>query len=667
MGKKKPVENKFSNYEKSLGALRVQKTSLKSFAKSKESIKNISNAVFNVNEIVFHTYQFLKLYCLYQYKEQRKLPEINYTLIKTIMKVLCKNEEKRGKPARKDVIDLKKKLKVFFDDKYSELLSKELNLSYKYLNGILDYEVTGILTNYENHIKNNFYKMLCRYINVIFEKEKKENFYRNLKISKKAIKNKIKNLRKFLRKIKTDIIEGCTDKDSEKYSKYIDNLRKNIKCDLDGEDNLINNVFKDPFSYLESIIVMNRKIERKGKKIMCAFPLRKSLIPKYMRLDTTAILHILFNDIENEKNKGFYLTKGNTVTYREHIWGMFFETDKRKFKRKGYVFNHQIMTDGIGCSLLFIKNDLYKKGKKNRIRSKRKPKGYSEFRYINNISNSDKSKFKEYQIIGIDPGKSDLIFATNGKTRKIEKKGQDKNVTEYFRYTQNQRRKETKMKEYRNLINNHKKKDKLDIQKIESELSETNSKSTNLIKVKKYMRLKNKVSASLLDYYKDDIYRKLKWFSFINKQRSESKMINNFKKKFGDGTGTLICIGDYGCYNMKYCEPTKGKSFRNLFKKAGYNVFLVDEYNTSKMNHFTGDEMEKFRKRKNVRPWKNDTKVVHGLLRSKNVSNNESNSDINKRGKHILMNRDMNGSLNIRLKAYNWIHDIDIPSYLKRT
>ena len=32
---------------------------------------------------------------------------------------------------------------------------------------------------------------------------------------------------------------------------------------------------------------------------------------------------------------------------------------------------------------------------------------------------------------------------------------------------------------------------------------------------------------------------------------------------------------------MKFHEPTKGKGMRKLFRKAGYQVYLVDEYHTS--------------------------------------------------------------------------------------
>ena len=36
---------------------------------------------------------------------------------------------------------------------------------------------------------------------------------------------------------------------------------------------------------------------------------------------------------------------------------MFFDLDKKSFRRNGYTFNHMIKTDGVGCSILLVKTD----------------------------------------------------------------------------------------------------------------------------------------------------------------------------------------------------------------------------------------------------------------------------------------------------------------------
>ena len=70
-------------------------------------------------------------------------------------------------------------------------------------------------------------------------------------------------------------------------------------------------------------------------------------------------------------------------------------------------------------------------------------------------------------------------------------------------------------------------------------------------------------------------------------------------------------------------------------------------------------ENEKFRKRQNPRPWKTNIVKYHGLLRSKSVPNSELD-------KQILVNRDVNGSLNIRMIALCHINKKKIPTEFSR-
>ena len=54
-------------------------------------------------------------------------------------------------------------------------------------------------------------------------------------------------------------------------------------------------------------------------------------------------------------------------------------------------------------------------------------------------------------------------------------------------------------------------------------------------------------------------------------------------------------------------------------------------------------------------------RLWHGLLRSKNVNNNEPSTS-----EHILVNRDLNGALNIRLKSLCSIQGDSPPKYMTR-
>ena len=152
-------------------------------------------------------------------------------------------------------------------------------------------------------------------------------------------------------------------------------------------------------------------------------------------------------------------------------------------------------------------------------------------------------------------------------------------------------------------------------------------------------------------------------------------MINNFRKEFGNQKETIVCIGNWSENSpKKYNEPTKGKSIRKLFKRNGYKIYLINEYNTSKKNFITGEDMEKFIKREYPKArinkrYKGFQKLWHGLLRSKN-GKLSSESLVSIKGKsdkkHILLNRDYNGSMNIYTKAKCIVENKKIPSYLTR-
>lgn len=407
------------------------------------------------------------------------------------------------------------------------------------------------------------------------------------------------------------------------------------------------------------------------------------MIPKYIKIDTTTLVHLLFPD---DANKGYYLTKGRLKLLQKEIWLMFFDTKNKVFRKKGYEFNHQITTDGVGCSILLIREDLYDPTKIAKVRSMTKPYQFREYKYINELSEEDKIKLRKYNHVGCDPGKSDLFYSTNGDTKIIEVKN-DKNevirkkyITTTFRYSQNQRRYETKSKQYSKKIDQDKKdtklltkyldslkteddnliKESMTIKELETVLSRVNSKSCIYSNTEDYIKTKNYINHNLQEYYKKELFRKLKWYSYINIQKHESKIMNEFKRIYGSPENTVVFMGDYGGGNLKNCEPTKGKGLRKMFKRAGYSLFLVDEYNTSKINFVSSLENEKFRLRRNPRPYRQSVSLVHGLLRDVSVKSGEPMS------KQTIVNRDFNGSMNILSKAKSILNNAPIKACLSR-
>lgn len=89
------------------------------------------------------------------------------------------------------------------------------------------------------------------------------------------------------------------------------------------------------------MIFITGQLESKDIKLNKVFPLRTSLIPKYITIDTTTLFYIC----------GKFLPKGATLSeYKNKFWNLF-------FKIKDKNFHGMIKTDGVGASVILIKND----------------------------------------------------------------------------------------------------------------------------------------------------------------------------------------------------------------------------------------------------------------------------------------------------------------------
>ena len=144
-----------------------------------------------------------------------------------------------------------------------------------------------------------------------------------------------------------------------------------------------------------------------------------------------------------------------------------------------------------------------------------------------------------------------------------------------------------------------------------------NFKTVNFEKYLGYIKIRNEIVQYLYKFYENELFRTLELKRYINTKKSEQKMIQNFKKKFGKPNETIIAFGDYNKTNLKYHEPTKGKSFRSLLRSFGYKVYLVNESFTSKRCSYCKNkdsDCNIFHLINNPRPWKNNEIICHGLV-----------------------------------------------------
>jgi hypothetical protein len=301
-----------------------------------------------------------------------------------------------------------------------------------------------------------------------------------------------------------------------------------------------------------------------------------------------------------------------------------------------------IKTDGVGVSILFMKIQKnctpYNKVPKA---LQKQVKNAESTPYIEEIQLT--KEIKQKKIVVLDPGYSDLFYALSDKplseTIIKDKQGNIINHTYHntseFRYTNAQRRQEIGIKKYSKITEDIKTKTKIKdktVKELEAELSKFNSKTCEYKEFLNYCKKKNSINKLLFNHYAQNMYRKFKFNMYTNTQRSESKMINNFKSKFGNPEEVLVIIGDYDKKeNMRGKEPAICKRIRKIFQMNGYKVYLINEFRTSKLCNRCCHETENYLERESKNPkYKGKKMLVWGLTRCKNVKcKSIHNRDVN--------------------------------------
>ena len=111
------------------------------------------------------------------------------------------------------------------------------------------------------------------------------------------------------------------------------------------------------------------------------------------------------------------------------IWNNLLNLQHKTFKSKYYHFHYQIQTDGISCSLLFIRKDLKDKKWGSKVPTLQE----QDFHNIEDLSLEQLKEVEPRNIVGCDPGKRSLVYMMDSNGKKLQ-------------YTAPQRKRESKIK-----------------------------------------------------------------------------------------------------------------------------------------------------------------------------------------------------------------------------
>lgn len=433
------------------------------------------------------------------------------------------------------------------------------------LSSILDYYATTMITAIENNIKMRFFDYIKRFVNCYFKHLYQEQ------IENKEFK---KQLYREINLVKNDIINNTLTCDG-KYHSWLKEYRYKIVPET-FETSYYYDIKITPYKYLKHMIFMCLELEKIERKSFQFFPIQTNAIPKHIQMDTKALVELFVETekhqklldiwiretpkIKSGKNEGKPKNKTKGDLYncleqnKEFIWNTFFNITQT---RKNYVFDYAIITDGYNISLRFLHNDFVKeeqskkdkkktgkkalqgltKEEKEKIKEEKKQlqKEQAKQKQLQNKDEPKKSKKQEkeenVEFPYIDEVPKEVlegkhIFIDPGKRNLLSMMDDDGN---YFSYTNRMYLKGTKRLKYQSLLKNHK--DRIGITEIEEGLNKCNSKTCHIEKFQEYITEKIKANKTLVPLYQELKFRQYKWYSYINKKRTEDNMVNKIAQQ----------------------------------------------------------------------------------------------------------------------------------------
>jgi len=192
---------------------------------------------------------------------------------------------------------------------------------------------------------------------------------------------------------------------------------------------------------------------------------------------------------------------------------------------------------------------------------------------------------------------------------------------------------------------------------FEKDLSEYNSKTVSFISFCKYIDIKNSTNKLLYNRYKDEIFRKYKWYGYINRQKSVSNFIQNIKNTYteedknGNEKEIKLIIGNWSIpKQLRNFISTPNIGLKRKLAKH-FDVYDMDEYKTSCISNVSKERCENLY----LPDKKGKYREMHPILTYKMWNNRIG-----------CMNRDINAVKNIRYISNMILKGKERPKAFKR-
>lgn len=638
--------------------------SLSSIVKHPETLALIESTVCTLAPLTKHAYQALALYTYHLY-QQGQVPEVTEDLVRNLLRVLCDMTQgtygvQKGKPMKEENRVQSDALYDFLQKNYRWCMDKEEVLTYTDLTQALGYIATEIVTAYTNNVTGRYYDHLTRFVRTVL------GVRQLTRAELKALTPEQREARKDLStSIKTNVgalLAGTWEALDPRVGEHRTNIISSTPTSLER--------WKKPWEYLAYMFYMATHVKDLGGVPLETCPRRRKGIPSYVRIDTNILAKTCLK--EPAKYGG---TRTSCAYYQEiketqgEVWSLLFKTHLPCFslskdlapqehntpsQGRAYTFAYQISTDGVGCSILHIRNDL--------VGLKRKPKEKPEDEvYVDDPSLL--GSLCSRGVVGVDPGNSDLMYCAKHTLEDVPPAHKDRK-NKVFRYSRAQRKAESKSKKYEKLhasLRTTPVYEGFSVAFIETTLSTHSPTPVRPEEFQLYCAWKNKaVDKITTPFYTSGSFRRDKWRLKVNRRRADDQMARRFRTKLGSPDEVVVGFGDWSTdTSLKGWVPSpKGGAIRKVLRRHGYDVALVHEAYTSKRCHHearhnkVSDLHHPIALPEVCSDGVTRSRPVHGLLKCKTCE--------------CFWNRDVNGALNIALLAWLALTGRPRPSVFTR-
>jgi hypothetical protein len=312
-----------------------------------------------------------------------------------------------------------------------------------------------------------------------------------------------------------------------------------------------------------------------------------SEIPGEYSFDSRTIVQLFKHFLPHPT--AFYIGPGQQGkrTIKLKAWGTVFRLRHRSFAGKSHKlrFNGFMKTDGIRCSIIFT----------NKFQHTHRPQNYhpnptssNRGKYLSALSIQERAAYRNRNPIAFDPGVRDMVHGRSPGGKMV-------------RYTSEQRKVESCVKMLKkkqdNLSSNIVgvttiRQQQLHFKEQLRQGGNCSSASLTVTSYRAYLDCSIILRGPLyIDHYRRKVHRRLRLTAYGYKRRSEAGFIKRVRLCVGVPDEAIIFMGNWGSGGRQqsgHAPHLLNSGITNILQQAGYVVYLINEYRTSKRCHTCG-------------------------------------------------------------------------------